>query len=140
MKILITGCNRLRMLRVKYERHWNDFVRKSEEKRFQDLEDLENWMFGQMEQDYTKDFVMGFPTPEKAERIGDVEGAPWRIELRPKWGGESLWIKQIQSDNGIIFSDGTFTSGHSGWRSAGSPRTWRRRLSRWSVGTFMKYW
>lgn len=46
---------------VKFERYWNDYRRKDETKTFLGLAELENWMFGQMQQDYTKDFVMTFP-------------------------------------------------------------------------------
>lgn len=73
------------MLRVKYERYWNDFHRRNEVKHFADLDELAEWMFGQMQQDYTGG--MSFPTPEKASRIG--ESGPWAIELRPVWGGET---------------------------------------------------
>lgn len=108
------------MITVKYERYWNDFARKNEQRTFRDLEDLENWIFGQMEQDYTKQFVMSFPTPGAAKRIG--EPGPWRIEFKPKWGGELFWIKQIESEHGIIFSDGTFTAGQKHWSD--SVKTW----------------
>lgn len=43
---------------AKFERYWNDYRRKDETKTFSGLAELENWMFGQMQQDYTKDFVM----------------------------------------------------------------------------------
>lgn len=108
------------MLRVKYERYWNDYIHKNEERRFRDLDDLEEWMFDQMEQDYTKKFVMCFPTPDAAKRIGET--GPWKIEFRPKWGGESFWIKQIECERGIIFSDGTFTSGQKHWSE--EVKTW----------------
>lgn len=102
------------MLRVKYERYWNDFIRKNEEMSFLSLEGLEEWLFGQMKQNYTKNqFVMSFPTPEKAARIG--ESGPWEIEFKPEYGGESFWIHLIQSEQGIIFSDGRFTAGQKHW-------------------------
>ena len=108
------------MLRVKYERYWNDYIRKNEERCFRDLNDLEEWMFGQMKQDYTDKFVMSFPTPDAAKRIGET--GPWRIEFKPQWGGESFWIRQIECERGIIFSDGTFTSGQKHWSEA--VKTW----------------
>lgn len=101
------------MLTVKYERYWNDFTRKNGVQRFRDLTALEDWIFRKMEQNYTKDFTMSFPTPEIAKRIR--EDGPWRIEFKPKWDGETFWIRQIESDQGIIFSDGTFTAGQSHW-------------------------
>lgn len=102
------------MIKIKYERYWNDFIRKSEEKTFFGLEDLADWIFGQMQQDYTKDFVMSFPTPAKLKRIGEADG-PYRIEFKPVRGGESIWIYLIQDTNGILFSDGRFTSGKKHW-------------------------
>nr|DAR88140.1 MAG TPA: hypothetical protein [Caudoviricetes sp.] len=53
---------------AKFERYWNDYRRKDETKTFSGLAELENWMFGQMQQDYTKDFVMTFPTPAATVR------------------------------------------------------------------------
>ncbi len=36
------------MIKVKYERYWNDFKRTSEVKSFSNLCELENWIFSQM--------------------------------------------------------------------------------------------
>lgn len=43
------------MVRVKYETYWDDRNRRNEEKSFLDLTGLENWIFDQMQQDYTKE-------------------------------------------------------------------------------------
>ncbi|MFR2635578.1 hypothetical protein [Neglectibacter timonensis] len=64
---------------AKFERYWNDYRRKGETKTFSGLAELENWMFGQMQQDYTKDFVMTFPTPAAAVRI-KADGADMIIQ------------------------------------------------------------
>lgn len=101
------------MLKIKYERYWDDYRRRNETKSFSSLNGLEDWMFGQMQQDYTKDFVMSFPTPEKAARIGEC--GPWSIEFRPERGGEKFYIHQIEGFDGIIFSDGTFTTRQKYW-------------------------
>lgn len=101
------------MIKIKYERYWNDFTRKNEEKTFPDLDALADWIFSQMQQDYTKDFVMSFPTPEKVKQIN--ENGPYRIEFKPTRSGESFWIYLIENANGIIFSDGRFTSGRKHW-------------------------
>lgn len=66
-----------------------------------------------MEQDFRKDFVMSFPTPNAVKRIGET--GPWKIEFKPKWGGEAIWIKEILNDQGIIFSDGSCTAGMKHW-------------------------
>lgn len=101
------------MIKIKFERYWNDFTRKNEVQSFSSLDALADWMFGQMQRDYTKDFAMSFPTPEKAKRIGET--GPWRIEFQPQFGGESIWIYLIENSSGIIFSDGRFTSGQKHW-------------------------
>ena len=98
---------------VKYERYWNDYHRKDETKTFLNLAELENWIFNQMQQDYTKDFVMSFPTPKKASRIKAT--GPWSIEFHPTWGEENIYIHKIENSTGIIFSDGRFTSGLKHW-------------------------
>ena len=99
------------MIRVKYERYWNDYIRKQEEKCFASLTDLEDWMFNQIQQKYEE--AMFFPTPAAAKKIGST--GPWTIELRPRFGGEDIWIHQISNHEGIIFSDGKFTSGYKHW-------------------------
>lgn len=101
------------MIKVKYEEYYNDYFRRNHEKSFSDLTDLENWIFNQMQQDYTKPFTMYFHTPEKNARIHG-EGAS-RIEFTPRWGGCTFWIHQMENYDGIIFSDGTFTSGQKHW-------------------------
>lgn len=105
------------MFRVKFERYWNDYLRRHEEKHFSDLAELEEWIFGQMQQDYTTNHsAMSFPTPKAAERI--KAAGPWSIEFRPVWGEESIWIHMIDSPSGIVFSDGKFTSGQKYWSKA----------------------
>lgn len=103
------------MIRIKCEHYWNDFIRKNEIKTFASLDALADWIFGQMQQDYTGSHscVMSFPTPEAAKRIGET--GPWRIEFTPQRGSESIWIYCIENSDGIIFSDGRFTSGQKHW-------------------------
>lgn len=102
------------MIKIKYEVYLNDFVRKNKEQSFSGLGELADWIFDQMEQDYQKDnFVMYFPTPKRVEKFR-TDG-PSRIEFMPKRGEATIWIHQISSEKGIIFSDGTFTSGQKFW-------------------------
>lgn len=101
------------MVKIKYEEYYNDYFRRNHEKTFSNLTDLENWMFDQMQQDYSKSHGMYFPTPEKSARFHS-EG-PSRIEFTPKLGGPTFWIRQIENYGGIIFSDGTFTSRKKHW-------------------------
>lgn len=102
------------MIHVKYERYWNDYRRKDEVKSFASLQELEEWIFGRMQQNYTKNNIaMFFPTPKALERIG-ADG-PCYIEFRPVLGEDIWYIHQIESANGIIFSDGRFTAGQKHW-------------------------
>ncbi|MEG1563820.1 MAG: hypothetical protein RR365_08850 [Bacteroides sp.] len=101
------------MIKIKYELYWSDLIRKNREETFLDLDGLEDWIFNQMQQDYTKTAVMYFPNPATAARI-HADG-PGRIQFTPRYGGESVWIHQIQSGGYLIFSDGQFTSGQKHW-------------------------
>lgn len=103
------------MIKVKYERYWNDTIRKNEEKTFPDLGALADWIFGQIQQDYADPHAMSFPTPEKFDGTG-TDG-PGRIQFRPAYGRELFWIHLIRNDDGIIFSDGTHTSGQKHWNA-----------------------
>lgn len=108
------------MLKVKYEQYWNDHHRKTEEKSFSSLSELEEWMFGQMQRDYTKPHAMSFPVPEAVERI-HADG-PWAAEFQPACGSETFWVRYIEDETGIIFSDGTFTAGQKHW--SGQAKSW----------------
>lgn len=99
------------MIKVYYEEYYNDFIRRNKEKVFADLTELEEWMFGQMQQNYEK--AMAFLTPAKCERI--CAKGPWEIEFTPTYGGPHIWIHQITIPNGIIFSDGKRTNGQRHW-------------------------
>lgn len=107
------------MITVKYEEYHNDYFRKDHEHRFADLTELENWIFEQMQQDYSSKergwLTMYFPVGEE----------PSRIQFAPKWGGADFWIHQIENGNGIIFTDGVHTSGLKHWSS--EVREWLRQ-------------
>lgn len=60
------------MIYVKYERYWNDYNRKIENKAFVSLNDLADWIFSQMQRDYSEPFAMSFPTPEKWRNSEDT--------------------------------------------------------------------
>lgn len=67
---------------------------------------MADWIFDQMQIDYTKkpgcDFLT-FPT----NRFGKW----YEISVRPNYGGYVYWIHEIDSENGIIFSSGKYTAG-----------------------------
>lgn len=92
----------LKMLNVKLERYLNTFWRKDEAKSFASLSELENWIFDQMQQDYSRNtWAMSFPTPASARNI-HADG-PWAIKFQPIPGETTISIHQIESSEGIIF-------------------------------------
>lgn len=102
------------MLNVKLERYLNDFCRKDETKSFASLSELENWIFDQMQQDYSHNTsAMSFPTPAAVRNI--LADGPWAIEFQPIRGEATISIHQIESNKGIIFSDGRRTAGRKYW-------------------------
>lgn len=104
----------LKMLNVKLERYLNTFWRKDEAKSFASLSELENWIFDQMQQDYSRNtWAMSFPTPASARNI-HADG-PWAIKFQPIPGETTISIHQIESSEGIIFSDGRRTAGRKYW-------------------------
>lgn len=105
------------MFKIYYEEYRNDYWRKPLEKSFYSLQEIEDWIFGQMRRDYsnkkTGGHAMSFPTPEAAERI--KSDGPWEIQFQPEIGSATYWIHQIRDDRGIIFSDGKMTAGKRHW-------------------------
>ena len=84
------------MLNVKLERYLNTFWRKDEAKSFASLSELENWIFDQMQQDYSRNtWAMSFPTPASARNI-HADG-PWAIKFQPIPGETTISIHQIES-------------------------------------------
>ena len=56
---------------------------------------------------------MRFPTPKAASRI--KSNGPWRIEVAPSPTSELIWIHLIETNSGIIFSEGEMTDKHRHW-------------------------
>lgn len=104
-------------MKVIFEKYIDDYNCKSETKTFTSLTELESWIFGQMQQDYARNrYAMWLPLPESVKKY--KQDGPGSIEFRPCCGGESILIHQIESNDGIIFSDGRFTSGQKHWTIA----------------------
>lgn len=103
------------MIRIYYEEYYNDYHRNDHEKSFYSIEELEEWIFGQMRQDYTdkKRWAMSFPTPKRVKSIN--ESGPWSIEFKPGYESPTFWIHMIKNDQGIIFSDGNMTAKKKHW-------------------------
>jgi len=90
------------MFTVHYEEYHCDYLRKEFAKQFASLEEIEEWMFGQMRQKYQGDSgVMYFPCGDEMSTI----------EFRPVYGGPHIWIHRINTREGIVFSDGRQTAG-----------------------------
>lgn len=89
------------MITAKIVKYYNDYNQKAFDKTFENLDELADWIFDQMQIDYTKkpgcDFLT-FPT----NRFGKW----YEISVRPNYGGYVYWIHEIDSENGIIFSSG----------------------------------
>lgn len=99
------------MITVKYERYWNDYLRRFETKSFYSLSELENWMFDSIKRSYKN--ALRFPTPEAVSYV--KSDGPWRIEVAPSPTSELIWIHLIETDGGIIFSDGEMTDKQKHW-------------------------
>lgn len=110
------------MIKIFYEEYYNDFKRTQKTNTFSDLQQLADWIFEQMQLDYTKEtWALFFPTPEILERLH--EAGPCRIEFHPyRCGGPTYWIRKIESGEGILFSDGTYTAGQ---------RYWNEEIKKW---------
>lgn len=89
------------MITAKIVKYYNDYNQKAFDKTFENLDELADWIFDQMQIDYTKkpgcDFLT-FPT----NRFGKW----YEISVRPNYGGYVYWIHEIDSENGIIFQVG----------------------------------
>ena len=89
------------MITAKIVKYYNDYNQKAFDKTFENLDELADWIFDQMQLDYTKkpgcDFLT-FPT--------DRFGKWYEISVRPNYGGYVYWIHEIDSESGIIFSSG----------------------------------
>lgn len=59
-----------KLIRVYCEEYKNDFQKKNCEKTFSDLDELKNWIFNQMKQDYNKYGAMTFPTLKFYNKYG----------------------------------------------------------------------
>lgn len=96
------------MVTVRIIEYWNDYRKKEKRERFNDLDGLADWIFSQMQVDYSSRdnrLSLSFPICNAVDKI-------YEITVRPEHGGPMLWMKQIEDDyRGILFSDGTFTAG-----------------------------
>ena len=89
------------MYTIKGEHYYNDYTSTKLEKRFSSLEDIYEWMKN------TSDNFSGALT-----FIPNVEKSIGRITINDSYKrGYVYFIKQIENENGIVYSDGTLTNG-----------------------------
>lgn len=96
------------MITIRMIEYWNDYNQRERKEKFQSLDVLADWIFGQMSVDYSGpqgSHALSFPSCKDERSI-------YRISLMPGASEQTLWIKLIEDDSrGILFSDGTFTAG-----------------------------
>lgn len=99
------------MITVYYEIYENDYFRNEYTETFSSLDEVADWIFGKMRQDYTQERKwLFFPTPDVIQSIPNKE-YPWKIEFRPYFESPDYWIHMMKDDGKIILSDGTMTGG-----------------------------
>ena len=102
------------MITAKIVKYYNDYNQKAFDKTFENLDELADWIFDQMQQDYSRNtWAMSFPTPASARNI-HADG-PWAIKFQPIPGETTISIHQIESSEGFSFSDGRRTAGRKYW-------------------------
>lgn len=95
------------MIKVKYEKYYNDYRNTQEEKSFYTLEEVADWMFGMVQGAYKGSLY--FMNPDKNhERDGKLYFSSSNIKSYD--GNYSYFIEQIERDGVIIYSCGTFTN------------------------------
>lgn len=96
------------MITVRIIQYWNDYHKKGLRERFENLAALADWIFSQMQVDYSQKNGRDFLSFPRCRTVTEI----YEISVRPNYGGHVFWIKQIEDDyRGILFSDGTFTAG-----------------------------
>lgn len=89
------------MIKVKYEDYYDDNNTHSHTITFDSMEEFQNWMFDQMRVEYEN---TNFPT-----KIRKSDGYLQSIRLTIDCG-HSFYINLVETNDGIIFSDGKHTS------------------------------
>lgn len=102
-------------LGTRYEHHTKDF---------ESLEDITEWIFGQMYQDYKKN--MHFPDPDKTDS-GDTE-LEHTVCFIGEPSGTEISIRKMEENGKILYSDGKMTSGL--WHMSNAVKTWCRECIR----------
>lgn len=100
------------MIRVKYEKYYNDYRNSYETKGFGSLEELADWLFGMVKGEYKRS--MWFTDPNNDHMFDGklrLDGSC----IKSNDGEWVYWIEQIEKDGVIIYSTGKFTNGICHW-------------------------
>lgn len=100
------------MIKVKYNKYYNDYRRFDEIKTFCSLDDFANWLFDMVQGDYK--YKIWFVDPyDDHMRDGKLHLDNSCIKSRD--GDWQYWIEQIEKDGAIIYSTGKYTNGICHW-------------------------
>lgn len=103
------------MIRVKYEKYYNDYRNSQVETTFSSLDELADWLFGMVKGNYDKSSLW-FVDPDK-DHMMDGKLHLDNSCIQSYDGTYSYWVEQIEKDGAIIYSCGTFTNGICHWNS-----------------------
>lgn len=100
------------MIKVKYEKYYNDYIKSYETKSFNSLEGLADWLFEMVKGEYKRS--MWFVNPNDDHMFDGklrLDGSC----IHSRDGEWRYWIHKIEKDGAIIYSTGKFTNGICHW-------------------------
>lgn len=100
------------MIKVKYEKYYNDYRNSYETKTFNSLDELADWMFGMVKGKY--EYKIWFTDPDSNHIFENklrLDGSC----IKSNDGVYTYWIEQIEKDDKIIYSTGKFTNEICHW-------------------------
>ena len=101
------------MYRVRYKKYYKDFRNSQEGKSFYSLEELADWLFGMVNEKYSNSSLYFIDPDKKHERNGKLYLDNSCVQSYD--GIFHYWVEQIEKDEAIIYSCGTFTNGICHW-------------------------
>lgn len=100
------------MIKVRYEKYYNDYITKYETITLFSLNDLANWMFAKTTGEYKRHMYFADPN-QNHEFCGKLKLDSSSIHTSDDC--YIYWIHQIEKDGAIIYSTGKFTNGICHW-------------------------
>lgn len=102
------------MIKIKYEKYYNDYINSYETKTFDSLESLADWLFGLVKGKYERSIWFVDPN---SKYICDNDGKPHLDGscIKSNDGKWTYWVELIEKDGAIIYSTGKFTNGICHW-------------------------